>query len=89
MADATGADDPDLEVVEVVPGELDVVLGDRRVRVLLPAGVGVPGADDVEVAAAVVAELRERGRTLPRVVDVSAELVADASLLEAVAARIG
>lgn len=89
MADVTDPDDRDLEVVEVVPGELDVQLGDRRVRVLLPAGVGVPGADDAEVAAAVVAELRERGRTLPDVVDVSAELVADGSLLGAVEARIG
>jgi hypothetical protein len=74
----------------VVEGEVDVTAGDpaRVVRVLLPAGVGLPGVIDEELAAGLVAELRSRGRPIPDVLDVSAVLGRDPSLLEAVSARL-
>ncbi len=79
----------DIEVVEVVPGELDVRLSDRTLRVLVPAGVGIPGVDDGDLVAALVAELSARGTTLPDVIDVSAVLSVDPGVLDAVAARLG
>lgn len=78
----------DVEVVEVVPGELDVHLPGRRLRVLVPAGVGVPGVADDDLAGALVTELRARGADLPDVVDVSAVLGADPGILDAVVARL-
>jgi len=74
----------------VVEGEVDVTVGDpaRTVRVLVPAGVGVPGVTDEELAAGLVAELRDRDRPIPDVLDVSAVLGHDPTLLEAVSDRI-
>ncbi len=75
------------EARQVVEGEVDVTVGGRTVRVLLPAGVGVPGAGDTEVAAALVAELVERGEEPAEVVDLSQLLAADPGLVAAVARR--
>ncbi len=74
----------------VVEGEIDVTVGDpaRTVRVLVPAGVGVPGVTDEELAAGLVAELRDRDRPIPDVLDVSAALGGDPTLLDAVSDRI-
>jgi len=74
----------------VVEGEIDVTVGDpaRTVRVLVPAGVGVPGVTDEELAAGLVAELRDRGQPVPDVLDVSAVLGRDPALLDAVSDRI-
>lgn len=77
----------DIEVVEVVPGELDVRADGRSCRVLVPAGVGVPGLDDEDLAGGVVVELLTRGVRLPDVIDVSALLRTDPGLLDAVATR--
>lgn len=75
----------DIEVSEVVPGELDVsVDGTRRCRVLIPAGVGLAGASDTDLAAAVVQVLLDAGRPLPAVVDVSREFSSDPAMFEAV-----
>lgn len=87
--EADNALSSDIEVVEVVPGELDVQFVDRRLRVLIPAGVGIPGVADGDLAAALVTELRARGATLPDVIDVSAVLSVDPGVLDAVAARLG
>lgn len=77
----------DIEVTEIVPGELDVEFGGRRHRVLIPAGVGVPGLDDEDLAGELVRELLGRGIEIPDVVDVSGLLRARPELLEAVARR--
>lgn len=74
---------------EVVEGEVDVtVAGGPRVRVLIPAGVGVPGFGDAEVAEAVVAEMLARAGGLPEVVDVSRLLASEPALFAAVQARL-
>lgn len=74
---------------EVVEGEVDVaIVGGRVVRVLIPAGVGVPGFDDAEVAGAVVSELLGRGRGVPDVVDLSGLLGSEPALVPAVEARL-
>lgn len=78
----------DLEVTEIVPGELDVVAGGDRYRVLIPAGVGVPGLDDEDLAAGLVAELLERGEDLPDVIDVTSVLRTRPEVLDAVADRV-
>lgn len=77
-----------LEVTEVVPGELDVVAGGHRYRVLIPAGVGVPGLDDEDVAGGLVAELLARGARLPDVIDVTGVLRTQPDVLDAVADRV-
>ncbi len=74
---------------EVVDGQVMVTSpSGGEYRVLIPAGVGVPGADDADLACALVAELLARGGSLPPVVDASQILVRDPSVLPAVAARI-
>jgi hypothetical protein len=77
----------ELEVTEIVPGELDVVAGGRRHRVLIPAGVGIPGLDDEDLAGALVAELLARGSEVPDVLDVSSVLRTRPEVLDAVARR--
>lgn len=77
----------DLEVTEIVPGELDVAAGGQRYRVLIPAGVGVPGLDDEDLAGGLVTELLERGEDLPAVIDVTSVLRTRPDVLEAVAER--
>lgn len=80
----------DIEVTEVVPGELDVTAADgTRCRVLIPAGVGPAGADEAELAGALVRLLRERGRSVPRVIDASRLFTTDPSLFVAVEAALG
>ncbi len=59
-----------------------------RLEVLVPAGVGVPGADEVEFATALVAVLLERGATVPAVLDASAAIAADPALLSEVTSRL-
>ena len=78
----------DVEVTEIVPGELDVVAAGDRYRVLIPAGVGVPGLDDEDLAGGLVAELLERGEDLPDVIDVTSVLRTRPELLDAVADRV-
>lgn len=77
-------DPADVEVVEVIPGELDATLGDRTCRVVVPAGVGIPGLEDPDLVAGLVAELWRRGRELPALLDVSQVVGAEPDLLEAV-----
>jgi hypothetical protein len=79
-----------VHVTEIVPGEYDVTPdGARRaVRVLVPAGVGVPGIDEEALAAAVVEELVARGRSLPATLDVSELLHAAPDLVAAAARRV-
>ncbi len=77
----------DLEVTEIVPGELDVVADGRRHRVVIPAGVGIPGLDDEDLAAGIVRELLLRDAELTDVIDVSGLLRTRPQLLEAVARR--
>lgn len=62
--------------------------GTGGLEVLVPAGVGVPGADEVEFAAALVAVLLRRGATVPAVLDASAAIAADPELLPEVAERL-
>jgi hypothetical protein len=89
------ADDEDEVVVEGVaarsiePGRVSVTSDDTvPSEVLVPAGVGVPGADDVEFAAALVAVLLRRGATLPALLDASATIAADPELLSEVTERL-
>ena len=84
-----GGADGVLSSDEVVEGEIDVsIVGERVVRVLIPAGVGIPGFDDAEVARAVVAELLGRTGGVPDVVDVSGLLASEPALIGAVQARL-
>ncbi len=79
----------DIEAREIVDGQVLVTLpgGDRH-QVLVPAGVGVPGVGDEELAAALVVELLDRGSVLAPVLDVSQLLAHDPALLAAVAERL-
>ena len=77
-----------VQVTEVVPGELDVRTGDATYRVLVPAGVGVPGVGDEDLAGALVEELLSRGHRLPAVVDVSSVVSGDPGLLAAIERRV-
>jgi hypothetical protein len=77
-----------VEVTEVVEGELDVVAGAQRCRVLVPAGVGVAGFGDDELAAAIVREWIDTGRPLPAALDVAALLRSDPTLFAAVQQRL-
>lgn len=77
-----------VEVTQIVPGELDVVVAGDRYRVLIPAGVGVPGLDDEDLAGGLVAELLERGEDLPDVIDVTSVLRTRPEVLVAVADRM-
>lgn len=73
---------------EVVPGEIDVEVAGRCTRVLVPAGVGVPGVDEVDLAAALVLELRAQSLPIPEVIDLSQALRTTPGLLAALEARI-
>ncbi len=78
-----------IEAREVVEGQIAVSTTEgREHRVLIPAGVGVPGADDVSLAVALVAELLDRGQRLPEVLDASQLLARDPGLLVAVSERV-
>ena len=78
------------EAIEIVPGEYDVTPAGaaRAVRVLVPAGVGVPGVDEDELAGAVVDELVARGTVLPATIDVSQVTRSAPDVLEAAGRRV-
>ncbi|MFO7776737.1 MAG: hypothetical protein R6V28_00115 [Nitriliruptoraceae bacterium] len=57
-------------------------------EVIVPAGVGVPGAEEAEFAAALVSVLLRHGAALPAVLDVSAAIATDPGLLPAVTERL-
>ena len=79
----------ELEAREVVDGQIAVTTASgREHRVLIPAGVGVPGVDDATLALALVSLLLERGAVLPQVLDASQLLARDPGLLPTVAERI-
>lgn len=78
----------DLEVTELAPGELQVRADDLTCRILVPAGVGVAGFSDEELAAAFVAELLARSAPVPVVVDLSQRLATDPGMFAAVATRL-
>lgn len=80
----------DVEVVEIVPGEYDVVPATTgvTVRVLVPPGVGLPGVAEDDLAGAVVAELLSRGEQPSGTLDVTQLLRDHPGLLHAAAARI-
>lgn len=70
-------------------GRVSVSSGDTtQLEVLVPAGVGVPGADDLEFAAALVAVLLRRRTRMPAVLDASAAIAADPQLLSEVVERL-
>jgi hypothetical protein len=77
-----------VHVREIVPGEYDVDASGSSVRVLVPAGVGVPGADEAELAGAVVEELLARGHRLPDALDVAQLLRSEPGFLDAVESRL-
>lgn len=80
--------DDQVEVTEVVPGEYDVRRSVGVVRVLVPAGVGIAGVGDDDLAGALVEELTAREVALPAVLDVSELLRGDPELLRAVERRV-
>ena len=77
-----------IAVTEVVPGELDVATAEATYRVLVPAGVGIPGIADEDLVGALVEELLGRGQRLPAVVDVSSVVSGDPGLLAAIERRV-
>jgi len=78
-----------IQAHEVVEGQIAVSTPEgSEHRVLIPAGVGLPGADDVSLAAALVAELVARGEILSEVMDASQLLARDPGLLLAVSDRL-
>ncbi len=77
-----------MDIREIVPGEYDVTVDGAVHRVLIPAGVGLPGVPDEDLAGAVVVELQARGRSIPDALDVSAVLRDDPGLLLAVERRV-
>jgi hypothetical protein len=76
-----------VRIEEVVPGEYDVDAGDTTVRVVVPAGVGLPGVDPEELVEHLVAVLQTRGEPLPEVIDVSLLLGSDPTLVAEVERR--
>lgn len=60
-----------METREIEPGRVEVTDAEGSVVLLLPAGVGIPGVGDEEVAAAIVTVLRRRGRDPGAVADVA------------------
>jgi hypothetical protein len=76
-----------LRIEEQSPGEYDVWPGDRRVHVVVPAGVGVPGVPEEELVVLLVTTLVERGHELPEVLDVSHQLGSDPTLFREIAER--
>jgi hypothetical protein len=64
----------ELRVVELQPGEHEVTHPAGITRVLVPAGVGVPGIVEEDLVVALVRWYATRGEPLPAVVDLSALL---------------
>lgn len=76
------------EVREIVPGEYDVYVDGDLYRVAVPAGVGIPGVDDLDLVGAIVEELRASDDPPDAVIDVSQVLVERPGLLAVLEARI-
>jgi hypothetical protein len=76
-----------VRIEEQHPGEYDVWWGDRRVHVVVPAGVGVPGVLEEDLVALLVTTLVERGHELPEVLDVSHLLGSEPTLFQEIADR--
>jgi hypothetical protein len=68
------------EIRRLAPGEHEVVHAGRTSRVLVPAGVGVPGLDELDLVTLLVEVLLEREARLPEVLDVSHLLGTDPTL---------
>jgi hypothetical protein len=62
---------PRPQIRELTPGDHEVTHEGGTSRVLVPAGVGVPGLEEGDLVALVVDLVREHDRALPAVVDVS------------------
>jgi hypothetical protein len=77
----------DIEVTELAPGELEVRTGADRCRVVVPAGVGIAGYSDEELATALAEELLARTGRLPTLVDVS-QLLGDPAVMGAIERRL-
>ena len=75
-----------METREVEPGRVEVTDAEGTVVLLLPAGVGIPGVGDEDLAAAVVTVLRRRGQHPGAVVDLAFLLREDPELLDEAAA---
>jgi hypothetical protein len=73
---------------EVVEGEVDVLVAGTTVRVLIPAGVGIPGLDDVGLAEELVRELQASRVSLPDVVDAAQIAARQPEVLAAIDARL-
>lgn len=73
----------------IAEGQVVLALADGTdCQVLVPAGVGVPGASDEEFAAALAAELVAVGRSLPAVLDSSAVVSSDPAVYAATVRRL-
>jgi hypothetical protein len=79
-------DAPDVRVRELAPGDHEVTHPGGTSRVLVPAGVGIPGIVEEDLVALLVAALLDRGG-LPPVVDVSLVLGTDPELVAEVERR--
>lgn len=72
---------------EEAEGQILVTLADGGAhRVLLPAGIGVPGVEDTDFALALVLLLLDRGTDPPATLDASAVIARDPGVLAAVEA---
>jgi hypothetical protein len=71
---------PRPHVRELAPGDHEVVHDGRTTRVLVPAGVGVPGLDEHDLVGLVVDVLLARDGTLPAVLDLSQRFGEDPAL---------
>jgi hypothetical protein len=67
-------------VRELAPGDHEVVHDGRTTRVLVPAGVGIPGLEEHDLVVLVVDVLLARDGTLPAVLDLSQLLGEDPAL---------
>jgi hypothetical protein len=76
-----------VEVREVTPGVYEVERGGRTQRIVVPAGVGVPGVPEDELVALLVTIREERGDEPAAVLDVSHLLGTDPTLYDELARR--
>lgn len=67
---------------EIEPGRIEVRASTGPVTVLIPAGVGVPGVSDEDLAVGVVLALEVRGYQPSGELDLSFLLRADPALLD-------
>jgi hypothetical protein len=76
-----------VEIREVTPGVYEVDRDGAIQRIVVPAGVGVPGVPEEELVALVVTILEERGDEPGGVLDVSHLLGTDPTLFDELARR--